>query len=127
MTSRNTAIAVGTGVAAFAVIALAMRARAEPPYDPWVYDLNEDGVISLAELEVAIFDHASGLLPIAHLAVVAGACYERPSPFDPWWYDFNGDGLISKQEVDIAAVDWQNGLITMSQMLQVVNLHNFPG
>ena len=118
---KNKNLIIGLGIATAAIVAIAIRAKA---YNPLTYDLNEDGVISLWELNMAIVDHANDLLPIEHLAVVAGACQERPQPFNPWWYDFNSNGKISKQELDIAMADFQANLITMSQSLQVVNLYN---
>lgn len=43
-------------------VILATRAKAAPPFDPWIYDFNGDWVIDINETLAAVSDYYAGII-----------------------------------------------------------------
>ncbi|GAI66131.1 unnamed protein product [marine sediment metagenome] len=96
---------------------------AAPPFDPWSYDFNGNGIIDTNEMLAATNDYFAGIITKSQLDQVV-ALWEQapPPPFDPWSYDFNSDGYIDDSERAQAGFDYFDGIITQDQLNQVLAL-----
>lgn len=98
-----------------------------PPFDPWSYDVNGDGVIDIHELLPAISDYIAGKITIDQLLQVINIYTTEPvtppPTFDPWAYDIDGSGYIEIGELLDAISDYIGGKIDIDSLLEVINLY----
>lgn len=57
---REPLVALGIGVALVGVVLLLIKKK--PPFDPWSYDFNGNGIIETSELLAAANDYDAGII-----------------------------------------------------------------
>ncbi len=89
-----------------------------PPFDPWSYDFNGNGVIDTHEMLTAANDYYAGKITWDQLQQVI-ALWEATKPPPP-------PECATQAQKDQAAADWQADLITTQELLHIVSLPTCP-